>query len=251
MDGPSRTTPHPEASLDALRRDGVHLWWGQAGDVESLDASRAWLSDEERRRSERFHRERDARAFVFRRAFLRATLARYVGGRPEALAFATGPFGKPALLAPRAELDFNASSREGTVLLGLTAGPPIGVDLELCPSPWAADPEEIARLAARVATPAERARLLARAPDARAHAFLELWTRKEALLKALGTGLAREPASVEVGWRAEEGDARVFGPGLAPCWLAVQAPEGFLASVVVGAHSGEARAVEPTVRVGS
>ena len=239
MAGPSESVLGPGARL-ALRRDEVHLWWGRDGEVESLDASPGWLSDDERRRGERFHRESDARAFRFRRAFLRGLLARYAGCRPEELVFEAGVFGKPALAGPHAGLSFSASSRGGLVLVGLARARALGVDLELEPSPLVAEAEEIARLARRVATERERAVLLARPAQERAGAFLELWTRKEALLKALGTGLAREPGTLQVGWREDEVEPGVLGSGLEPRWLAARPPEGCVASAVVAAAPGEA-----------
>ena len=226
MFGPTASVHGPVGSQGALQPDEVHLWWGRVGQVETLDAAWGWLSDEERRRGERFRHARDAHAFLFRRAFLRAVLARHVGCGPEELVFVGGPFGKPALAPPHAELGFNATSRDGLALVGVTRGGELGVDLEACPSALVADPEEIARLVRRVATARERARLLALPLEQRARGFLRLWTRKEAYLKALGTGLSREPGTVEVGWGAEDGPAEVR-------WLDVCAPDGFLAAAVV------------------
>ncbi len=54
-------------------------------------------------------------------------------------------------------------------------------------------------LAARVFCEAERRELDATEPSIRSLAFLRGWTRKEACLKALGSGLGIAPESVEVG----------------------------------------------------
>jgi 4'-phosphopantetheinyl transferase len=237
MDGLTQRARGSAPSL-TLRDGEVHLWWGREGGVESLDASSGWLSDEERRQGERFHRPRDARAFRFRRAFLRAVLARYVGRRPRDLVFTRGAFGRPALTEAGAP-SFNATSRAGVVLVGVTRAVTIGVDLELDPSPLVGGPEGIARLAQRVATPLERARLAEWPLDERARAFLTLWTRKEALLKALGTGLAREPGTLAVGWSAGECEREALGPGWEPRWLECGAPPGVVASAVVAMRPGE------------
>jgi hypothetical protein len=90
-----------------------------------------------------------------------------------------------------------------------------------------------------VATPAERRRLTALPGGQRARAFLELWTRKESLLKGLGTGLARDPATLEVGWGAEAVQPGVLGPDREARWLATEPPAGILASAVVAARRGE------------
>jgi hypothetical protein len=98
--------------------------------VENLDGVRGWLSDEERGRAERFRREADARAFVFRRTFLRAVLTRYAGIARAELRFERGEFGKPSLAGTSAPVRFNSSSSGGQGQAGVTAGRDIGVDVE-------------------------------------------------------------------------------------------------------------------------
>lgn len=227
-----------EAWVQRVRLQGneVHLWWGRTDAVESLDALEGWLSEDELRRSERFRRERDARAFVFRRAFLRAILATQLGCRPGELVFAPGPFGKPLLAHPAGALAFSASSSGARVLVAVTEGQELGVDVErLAGLPT--DPEELSRLAARVLGPRERAEFAALAPGPRRRGFLRAWTRKEALLKALGIGLAREPSTVEVGLASFAGERVLaqeapWAGGQARLYP-LEAPPGSAASLVV------------------
>lgn len=220
----------------------VHLWWGRTDAVETLDALGGWLSEDEVRRSERFRRERDARAFVFRRAFLRAILAAQLGCRPRELVFAQGASGKPLLAAPASALRFSSSSSGTCVLVALTAAVELGVDVErLATLPR--DPEELSRLAARVLTARERAEFAALDEPARRHAFLRAWTRKEALLKALGVGLAREPDTVEVGLAPLRGERvlepEVTGDSGPARLLELATSSGFAASLVVLARTSE------------
>jgi len=243
-DGPvqerSTSASGPRTSRVRLGRDEVHLEWGRTDARGSLDSLSSWLSDDERRRSERFRSERDARAFVVRRAFLRATLARFSGRAPGELAFVLGPFGKPSLV-DAGGLAFSASSAGERVLVAVTNGRELGVDVErLAALPR--DAEELSRLAARVLTAGERAELARCAPAERAAAFLRAWTRKEALLKALGTGLSREPDTVEVGLGAHAPERALASPLFASgrAWLGdLDAPPGFAASLVVALHAGE------------
>ena len=102
----------PLTSRVRLERDEVHLWWRRVKEEDPSESSRAWLSDEERRRSERFRREQDARAFLARRCFLRSVLASYLGCSPQELLFKEGPFGKPSLTGLGAELSFRRTERE-------------------------------------------------------------------------------------------------------------------------------------------
>jgi 4'-phosphopantetheinyl transferase len=195
----------------------------------NLDALLGWLSDEERRRGERFRHAGDARAFLFRRAFRRSVLARYAGVAPGELAFETGEHGKPFLSAPHGGVRFNASSSGAWVLVAVSAGRELGVDVERADERFLGA-EELSRLAQRVLTPAERDGL-ARLPDSeRPNAFLRAWTRKEALLKALGTGLSREPDTVEVGLEPWAGSRRLEGAFA----VDLEAPSGFAANLVLG-----------------
>jgi 4'-phosphopantetheinyl transferase len=119
------------------------------------------------------------------RAPLRAVLAGYLGTTPGALALVEGEHGRPALAAPHAALAFNWSHSGGHAVVAVARGIVPGVDLErLRPRPRAL---EIAR---RYFCPAEADALAALPGPQRDEAFLGLWTAKEAVLKALGRGLA-------------------------------------------------------------
>lgn len=111
-----------------------------------------------------------------------ALLARYLDADPATLRFATGEHGKPHL-ADAAGLDFNISHSRGVLLVGIgrTA---LGVDIEV-----AHRGRPVMDLATRYFAPAEADALARLDPALRAAAFLRLWSCKEAILKALGTGI--------------------------------------------------------------
>jgi 4'-phosphopantetheinyl transferase len=95
-----------------------------------------------------------------------------------------GSQGKP--FAPALpDLHFNLSHAGADVLLAFASGEPLGVDLERVDRRVAID-----AIAARHFAPAEAAALARLAPEQRRTAFLHLWTRKEAVLKAIGAGLS-------------------------------------------------------------
>ena len=91
---------------------------------------------------------------------------------------------------PASELRFNLSHADDFALLALALGRAVGVDVE--PADRRVDLEPIAE---RFFAPAERAALFALPPTARLAGFLELWTRKEAYLKARGDGLRADLAA--------------------------------------------------------
>jgi 4'-phosphopantetheinyl transferase len=105
--------------------------------------------------------------------------------RPEAeIAIARDSFGKPFLADPDPGYWFNCSSCDGLLLIAGSRRGPVGADvetLERCIPVW----ED----ASRDFAPAERALLAALAPARRPLAFARMWTAKEAVLKARGTGI--------------------------------------------------------------
>ena len=133
----------------------------------------------------------DRRRWVGARRALRALLSAYEEVDPEALAITIAPGGKPRLAGGP---PFSLSHAGAWALVAFSAGLPVGVDLE----PRLALPD-LGPLAARVMGPGEHAAWAALGPDEREAAFYRAWTRKEALLKAHGSGLAIEPALAEVG----------------------------------------------------
>jgi 4'-phosphopantetheinyl transferase len=169
-----------------------------AGDVDvwsvQLECSPAYvavllhtLSDEECDRAERFHFERDQRPFICARGTLRRLLAEYLDAEARDLTFSYGPNGKPAL-SGRFEraLTFNVSHSKELALVAIGRNVEMGVDVEAVRSIDDADD-----IASRFFSPRETAQLRALPFPVRTQAFFACWTRKEAYLKALGSGLAK------------------------------------------------------------
>jgi 4'-phosphopantetheinyl transferase len=145
------------------------------------------LDPEERSRAARMGGE-DRAAFVTAHVLLRRLLADRLGVAPQDIAYRREPCprcgalrGRPALASPHRSLHFSLSRRAGMILIGI-ASAPVGVDVEALPA--RATATEVAELL----HPEERAEIFAVAPATRAEAFARVWTRKEAYLKAVGTG---------------------------------------------------------------
>jgi 4'-phosphopantetheinyl transferase len=176
----------PPAEL-TLTAGEVHLWRASLHLLPSVLARLAGtLSEEELSRARRFrfavHRDR----FIAGRGAQREILARYLGTAPEALRFREAEHGKPMLdgIPAEAGIRFNASNSELLALYAVTRHREVGVDLEhLRPVPdWEA-------IAERFFSPLENRAVRALPPELREEAFFRCWTRKEAYIKALGTGL--------------------------------------------------------------
>jgi 4'-phosphopantetheinyl transferase len=167
-----------------------------------------FLSADERERASRFafahHRDR----FVAGRVFLRLLLSQSLGERPGDLRFRYGPSGKPGLAEAHGDLEFNLAHSEAVVVCALgSRWGGIGVDVERVRP--LADAEALARSAF---SPDEVARLQSLPEPARLRGFYEAWTRKEALLKALGWGLARPLDGFDVVAEAERFSLQAFEP---------------------------------------
>ena len=193
-------SPPPDAA--SVLADDVHVWHlGHAGTRPAEVAARA-------------------------RAALEALLCAYAG-RDCAPAIERGAQGKP--FAPAlGGLEFNLSHAGSDVLLAFARGQAVGVDLERVDRRVALD-----AIAARHFAPAE-ARTLARLePGLRRERFLELWTRKEAVLKALGEGLSFGLARVEFGLDANGRIGALRGPLAHPHWqLHALAPAALLVATL-------------------
>jgi 4'-phosphopantetheinyl transferase len=156
---------------------------------------------------------------------LETVLARYTGVDSGSLDFELTPHGKPVLSGSR--LRFNLAHSGEVALVAVTRDRDVGVDVErLRPNAdrWA--------LVDHALTARERHQLQRVAPTRRAHAFLSMWARKEALLKAAGVGLGIEPDRIELA-----GDSVVAVPpelGAAGDWTIETIPlAGFVAAVAV------------------
>ena len=198
----AQALPHACEDRPALAAREVHLWWitPEPGDG-AVAAAWAAVSAAERERAQLMQAEIERDRFLLRHQALRAILGRYAGVRPHELEFTVGPFGKPTLTQPQsgAGLSFNLSRSGGAAVLALARSGRLGVDVErLRPVP------EIDAIARRLFSPAEAQALAAMRDDNRSASFFRLWTRKEAVVKALGGGLSIALDAFGVGHRADE-----------------------------------------------
>lgn len=142
----------------------------------------ACLSREERRHGDAFHSPSDGRRSLARRAVLRHLLASSASCDPRSIEFSYNEFGKPALA--ESPLRFNLS-HAGNVAFYVVSERDVGCDIE-----WHRPDLAQAAIAAHFFSPAEQASLRRAAPDEWPARFFDCWTRKEALLKAIGCGLS-------------------------------------------------------------
>jgi 4'-phosphopantetheinyl transferase len=177
----------------ALTAGEVHVWTvslvsanADLGDMASL------LSDPERKRAARFAFEKDQARFVSCRASLRLLLARYTGLMPEKIAFRYEPHGKPAVAAGGG-WQFNVSHSRDVAAIAISRFDAVGIDIELIDPLFPRD-----EVAPETMAPDEMQDLAALPPVAQPGWFFQLWTIKEALLKAAGAGFSLEPRDIRI-----------------------------------------------------
>ena len=179
------------------REEIVVLWTSLPIPNDDLDAvARAMVTAEERREADAFRIARDRSRFPQRRAFRRRMVADLLGAPPGDIAFGTGDFGQPSVTAP-GRWHLSASARADLAVVAVGGQGPFGIDLELPRTG-----RDIAALVATVFSPFDPILPFdGRGPEAE-RLFHDLWTAKEAVLKALGTGLRHDPAALT--WRPAE-----------------------------------------------
>lgn len=169
-----------------LSHNSVDIWQINL-DLASdrFEELRLTLSADELERGHRYYRQRDRNHFICCRGILRTILGHYLDKLPQSLEFGYSNKGKPFLLNNDSlALEFNVSHSQDLALIAITLNYPIGIDLEYI------RPINIHQLAARFFTAREYNNLCL-LPEAEQNlGFFQLWTYKEAYLKATGMGLS-------------------------------------------------------------
>jgi 4'-phosphopantetheinyl transferase len=182
------------------------VWWAHPVAPDAAPALVELLDRTERARLARFRRPADAARYLAAHALTRLVLADSVGRAAAELAFdrtcrCGEQHGKPTLPGGPG---FSFTHAGDLVGLAVHDGP-VGLDVE-----QVRPLHDLAAMAAHACSPAESV-----ADEA---AFFTLWTRKEALLKATGEGLATPMSSITLD---ADGVAAWTGPDApdAPTWL--------------------------------
>ncbi|AQV96811.1 4-phosphopantetheinyl transferase [Cupriavidus necator] len=179
----------PEPGGLSLPQSAVHVWVLEDALVEPVGSALAHtLSPDEQQRAQAYIHEWHRNDFIARRSLLRWLIGGYLACKPESLRFSVTPFGKPVVQWPHAaRIAFSVSHTDGMTLLAFAWDCRIGVDVER-----RIDGLDVGGLGRGIFSLIEEEALDRMRPDAAA-TLLSIWTRKEALLKALGTGLSGEP----------------------------------------------------------
>jgi len=183
--GPQWPLAVPAPGMEAGQ---LHVWRALLDlSDRQRDGLAGLLSAAEAARAERFHFERDRRRFIAARGILRRLLGHYLNRPPEALRFEYSARGKPRLASNEGgdQLCFNLSHSGPLALYAFTRARAVGIDVERIRAEV-----DIGQIARHFFSPQEIRMLEKAAEKERQQLFFRYWTRKEALIKATGKGLA-------------------------------------------------------------
>lgn len=173
-----------------ISNDEVHLYFISLDlSADRLEKLASLLSEDEINRANRYHFPAHKRRFLVARGCLREILGSYLAINPEKVEFIYSERGKPSI---NSQLQFNLSHSEEMAVCGLTLTSRIGVDLEKMRAM-----KDLNNLTKRFFCAKEH-ELIEKSAE-KEKLFFQLWTAKEAYLKALGTGISGGLDRVEVG----------------------------------------------------
>lgn len=166
----------------------IHVW---RAFLDITDRQRDGLLDllsaEEAARAARFQFEQNRRRFIAARGVLRRLLGHYLSRSPEKIQLGYNAQGKPELPADTGAdgLCFNLSHAGPVALYAVTRARAVGIDVERIRAEV-----DIGQIARHFFSLPEILVLESADESERQQLFFQYWTRKEALVKAAGKGLA-------------------------------------------------------------
>lgn len=181
---------------------GMRAWFLRLDQIQGLgEAVHEILTPQELERASGLGDVRGRRAeFVLSRIFLRTVLGKVLNVAPLELRFSYGAQGKPELdpvQDGKSWLRFNFSHSGGGALLGVArfTAPDscLGVDLEKI-----RPVRRLREVSERFFGASERLLLQEVSGNEQARLFLQIWTAKEAYIKAIGSGVFQSASALEV-----------------------------------------------------
>ena len=195
-----------------LSDNSARVWFATPGDYASdsdVKSLLSWLSAEERQRYARFHFDRDRQQFLVAHAMLRDVLSGHMGLAADRLRFTVLENGRPEIDASQnpGRLRFSLSHTRKLVCCVLTRRIACGIDVE-----GIAPRSRTDRIAGRMYSPFEQAQLDTLSGGERDRRFFQLWTLKEAFVKAMGIGLSWQVSDYSFDIKADQSGVAVSLP---------------------------------------
>lgn len=173
-----------------LSNNTIHVWRASLFDSK-FNSLIHLLSEEDVSKKELIVFDRDKVRFQNSRIFLRQVLSTYLKEDPCKIIFNYNEFKKPNLI--HKEIKFNLSHSKDEIVVAISLGTEVGVDVE-----YIDDQKNLKALLSSIGSERENLSWYLLDPKNQLHSFYKIWTQKESLLKALGTGIVSNLKSIEV-----------------------------------------------------
>jgi len=173
----------------------IHIWWFEVDRLQSyVDRFYQILNQDEQERAGRYKTELLRARNIVAWGVLKKLISNYTTLRPDEVMFTHNRYGKPEL-SPHlcsSGLQFNMSHTNGMGVVALAKNNPVGVDIE-----EVRELHDLDDLVEFCLSSYEKSWFSCIPGDMLLRVFYQLWTAKEAFLKAIGTGLSFPMMEVE------------------------------------------------------
>ena len=171
----------------------IHIWAIHlAITPEKEQQYQSFLSTEEDARAKRFQSPLHKKRFIAAHGFLHQVIGLYLNQAPNQIVFHYNHYKKPHLAENPLALQFNMAHSHDLAVYAVTKKDALGIDIEKMKK---IDYEGISR---RYFSKEEKKALSSLQDQEKLQAFYRLWSRKEAIMKALGKGLTIPLSSFSV-----------------------------------------------------
>jgi 4'-phosphopantetheinyl transferase len=182
----------------------VHLWIAKVDTLfEYYSIYNKLLDDREQAKKNKFVFCYLKKRYAITHGILRDLLSNYLNVTNEKICLSYSDFGKPHLKYYSSGLKFNLSHSGEIAIFGLAKNIEVGVDIEQVRNTFNEGVREYVLSESEKST-FDKLRL-----EEKQLTFLNIWTCKEAILKALGTGLSKSMADIELTLEHQIPKARV------------------------------------------
>ena len=167
--------------------------WQIALDIPVTD-KRSLILTLDKEETERYQKRQNRlqSSYLISHAACRQILAHYLKLTAAEIKYKKNQHGKP-LLDHKTSLNFNMSHSRDKAIIAVTSDSIVGVDVE-----YSDKKNSWEKIVPRYFHPDEINYLLAQPKDRQKQTFFQIWTRKEAFIKAIGTGFATSLTSFSV-----------------------------------------------------
>jgi 4'-phosphopantetheinyl transferase len=167
----------------SINNSQVHVWQATLKSLNVLPGDISdFLSPCELERANKLKFPHDQEQFILRHYLLRIILSKYCDCHPCELRFRYNSYEKPYIDLPEFnEINFNMSSSDDLIIIGLCRNSDIGIDVEKVHQ--IQDMEQIAQ-----ENFSHQELTYFNCETDKTAAFFNIWTRKEAFIKAIGKG---------------------------------------------------------------